>query len=103
MILENERVALWEFVLEPGARTPCHTHHGDYVFYVLEGSTLEVFGEHAEFLFAFEAGTGEAFAFACENGQLVSTDGGGLRAPATHSARNAGKRRYREILIETKR
>ena len=30
-------------VLEPGERTPLHTHKHDYVWYVLEGTTLEVF------------------------------------------------------------
>jgi hypothetical protein len=30
-------------------------------------------------------------------------DDKGLRAPATHIARNVGRHRYREILIEKKR
>jgi hypothetical protein len=33
----------------------------------------------------------------------VSADDNGLRAPATHSARNAGTGVYREILVEKKR
>ena len=102
-IFENDKVILWEFVLEPGSRTPCHTHELDYVFYVLEGSRLEVFGANDEPLGAFDARTGDVFALVCENGELRSRDDKGLRAPATHSARNAGTSRYREILVETKR
>jgi beta-alanine degradation protein BauB len=39
-LFEDERIILWEFALEPGERTACHTHDKDYLFYVLEGSTL---------------------------------------------------------------
>lgn len=42
-LFEDERIILWEFVLEPGGRTACHTHDKAYMFYVLEGSRLEVF------------------------------------------------------------
>jgi hypothetical protein len=101
-IFEDDRVAIWEFLLEPGCRTPVHTHERDYVFYVLEGSRLEVFGANDEPLGAFDANTGDVFALACEQGELRSRDDKGLRAPATHSARNAGTSRYREILVETK-
>ena len=51
---------------------------------------------------AFEARTADIFSFRCVGDELVSTDDKGLRAPATHIARNAGSRRYREILIEKK-
>jgi hypothetical protein len=101
-IFENDKIILWEFVLEPGERTPVHTHHHDYVFYVLEGSTLEVFDTNGAALGGFEARTGDTFPLRCEGGMLISSDDKGLRAPATHSARNAGASRYREILVETK-
>lgn len=101
-IFENDRVAIWEFALEPGERTPSHTHRHDYVFHVLEGSKLEVFDESGAALGSFEARTGDTFALRCEGGDLVSADEKGMRAPATHSARNAGPSRYREILVETK-
>lgn len=101
-IFENDRIIVWEFVLEPGERTACHTHHHDYVFYVLEGSRLEVFDESDNPLGAFDAHTGDVFSLRCEGGELISTDDKGLRAPATHSARNGGQSRYREILVETK-
>ena len=102
MAFENDKIMIWELVLEPGQQTACHTHRHDYVFYVLEGSTLEVFDENEDFLFAFTSNTGDAFAFKCQEGQLVSSDDKGLQVTATHSARNAGRIRYREILVETK-
>ncbi len=101
-VYENERMVIWEFVLEPGKRAACHTHQLDYVFYALEGSRLEVFDANDGFLFAFDSNQGDAFAFRCDGGELISTDGRGLRAPATQSARNAGAGRYREMLVETK-
>ena len=102
-IFENDAILIWEFVLEPGEQTPCHTHRHDYVFHVLEGSTLEVFDEKGVPLGSFEARMGDTFAFRCGGGELVSADEKGMRAPATHSARNGGTSRYREILVETKR
>ena len=81
----------------PSEQTACHTHQHDYIFYVLEG-----FNRNEDFLFSFASNTGDAFAFKCQNGQLVSSDNKDLQVTATHSARNAGASRYREMLIETK-
>jgi hypothetical protein len=102
-LFENDKVILWEFVLEPGERTPLHKHQHDYVWYVLEGTTLEVFDKDDKFLGSFEAPTGAIFPLRLEGDELVTTDDKGLRAPATHSARNGGATRYREILVETKK
>lgn len=102
-IYENDKIVIWELALEPGERTLCHTHELDYVFHVLEGSTLEVFAENGAPLGSFAAKTGDTFALRCEGDALVSADDKGMRAPATHIARNAGASRYREILVETKR
>lgn len=101
-IFENDRIIVWEFVLEPGESTPVHTHEHDYVWHVLEGSRLETFDESGRPVGAFDSNTGDTFAFGCEASELVSTDGRGLRGPATHSARNGGASRYREILVEMK-
>ena len=95
-VFENDRILIWELVLESGERTPRHTHRHDYVFYILEGSTDAP-------LSSFDLGAGDIFAFKCEERELVSTDGKGLRFPVTHSARNTGPSRYREILVEMKK
>jgi len=42
---------------------------------------------------------GESMFIRLEGQELVA---GNLRLPATHSARNVGTTRYREILVETK-
>ncbi len=102
-VFENDKIILWEFVLDPGETTPCHTHKHDYLFYVLEGTTLEVFDKDDKYLGSFESKTGATFPLKIDGEELVSADDKGLRVPATHSARNAGPTRYREILVETKR
>jgi hypothetical protein len=102
-IFEDERIILWEFALDPGEATPTHTHHHDYLFYVLEGSELEVFDGDGKPLTSFTAHAGDVFSLKCEGGELVSTNEKGLSVPATHSARNRGPGRYREILVEKKK
>jgi predicted metal-dependent enzyme (double-stranded beta helix superfamily) len=101
-LFEDDRIILWEFALEPGEQTPCHTHRHDYLFYVLEGSTVEVFDRDGGPLGSIEPRTGDVFSLKCDGDDLVSTDDKKLRVPATHSARNAGTSRYREVLVEKK-
>jgi hypothetical protein len=98
-IFENEKFALWEMVLEPGERTEVHTHSHDYVFYVLEGSTGEVSDKDGNPVGALEMKAGDSYFFQIEGRELVSGD---FRIPLTHSARNVGKTRFREILVESK-
>jgi len=98
-IFENEKFALWEMVLEPGERTEVHTHSHNYVFYVLEGSTGEVSDKHGNPVGALEMKAGESYFFQIQGQELVSGD---FRIPLTHSARNVGKTRFREILVESK-
>lgn len=101
-IFENDKVIMWEFVLEAGAETPLHTHEHDYVFYVLEGAPLQVFAADGKDLGTFDATTGAVFPLVMDGDELVSTDDKGHRVPATHKARNMGTTRYREILVESK-
>ena len=82
-IFENERIVVWEFVLEPGESTPVHTHEHDYVWHVLEGSKLETFDESGKSIGAFDSSTGETFAFKCVGSELVSADEKGLRGDHT--------------------
>jgi uncharacterized cupin superfamily protein len=98
-IFENDKVSVWELVLEPGESSGVHTHSHDYLFYVIEGSTAEVTDEGGKILDTFELNAGDVVSFRLEGRELVGDD---LRLPATHSARNTGSSRYREILVETK-
>lgn len=102
-IYEDDSIILWEFELEPGAKTACHTHEHDYLFYVLAGTRLEVYDAADRHLGGFDSPTGATFALRREGDDLVSSDDKGLRVLATHSALNAGTGTYREILIEKKR
>lgn len=86
LVLENERVKVWEFTLAPGETFPEHTHDLDYFFYVIEGSTLEVTRRDRKDTVSLEAG-----------GVYFRVKGD------THSATNAGPTRYHEVLVELKR
>lgn len=101
-IFENEKIIVWEFVLEPGAETPLHTHRHDYVFYVLDGAPLQVSDAEGRDLGTLDAHAGAVFALEMDGDELVSVDGKGHRVPATHKARNIGTTRYREMLVESK-
>ena len=102
-VYENEKIIVWEFTLKPGEETPIHEHKNDYIFYILDGTVLQVLGEEGADLGTFDAETGSVFAFKVEDGHLISTDGKNHRVPVIHSAKNIGQTEYREILVETKK
>lgn len=87
LIFENERVKVWEFTLAPGESIDSHTHEREYLFYPIEGATLEV-----------TRASGRV--------DLVTLDAGKVyyrTAGDTHSARNTSGTRYHEVLVELKR
>ena len=102
VVFENDKIKVWEFNLEPGEQTPVHTHDMDYIFYVINGTTLEVFDANNKFLSNIEVADGDVVPLRLEGDELVVIGNESQRIPATHSARNGGPNRYREILVETK-
>lgn len=102
-VFENDELVLWEFFLEPGEQTPDHTHALDFVSYVIDGSTLQVRGPGGVEIANVDVPTGDVIAFRVEDQDLVSSGGAEIRIPATHSARNVGESRYREVFVEFKR
>ena len=42
LVHENERVRIWEMVLEPGERSPVHEHRLDYILVFLSGDGIGV-------------------------------------------------------------
>ena len=74
----------------------------EYIFYVIDGTTLEVFDADNNQLPTLELADGDVIALRIEGEELVVIGNEDLRVPVTHSARNAGPRRYREILVEKK-
>ena len=102
VVFEDDKIKVWEFDLDPGEQTPVHTHELDYIFYVIDGTTLEVFDKNNQFLSNIEVKAGDVVPLRLEGDELVVIGNESQRIPATHSARNGGPNRYREILVETK-
>ena len=42
VLFENERVKIWNLIVEPGEASPWHLHRRDYVTVVVEGGGLSV-------------------------------------------------------------
>lgn len=102
VVWENDKIKVWEFNPEPGEQTAVHRHELDYIFYVIDGTTLEVFDADNKFLSTLDVKDGDVVPLRLEGDELVVIGDATKRVPATHSARNAGPNRYREILVETK-
>jgi predicted metal-dependent enzyme (double-stranded beta helix superfamily) len=102
VVFEDDKIKVWEFTLQPGEQTPIHTHEMEYVFYVIDGTTLEVFDADNKPLAPLELSDGDVVPLRLEGDELVVIGNESIRVPATHSARNGGTTRYREILIEKK-
>jgi hypothetical protein len=92
LLFENERVRIWEMRLGAGEEGAVHRHDLDYVLVQIEGDRMAVVpepdsgGSYLEYL--------EADVFP---GNTIFIERGGIE-----TARNVGKRAYREILIELK-
>src|SRR3954453_5832894 len=89
LVHENQRVRIWEMVLEPGERTPVHEHRLDYILVFLEGDRIGVIPEPDT------AGElTEPLEYEPPIGKAIYVRGGGIE-----TAYNSGTQTYREILI----
>jgi mannose-6-phosphate isomerase-like protein (cupin superfamily) len=89
---DNDRVRIWELVLEPGERSARHRHDLDYLLVFLEGDRIGVEVDPAS------AGPyRDNLEFDVPIGQCVYVPRGGVE-----TAVNVGSGRYRELLIELK-
>jgi predicted metal-dependent enzyme (double-stranded beta helix superfamily) len=92
VLIDNDRVRIWELDLAPGDSSAVHKHQLDYIIVQLEGDKIAVLpepdtkGSNTEYL---EAGV--------EPGLVAYLRSGGIE-----TATNVGSTRYREILIELK-
>jgi hypothetical protein len=92
LLLENERVRIWEMDLAPGERSATHRHDLDYVLVQIEGDRIAGIPE------ADSGGAYRQYIEATvEPGKTRYIARGGIE-----TAVNVGGRRYREILIELK-
>ena len=93
IIYEDERVRIWEMVLEPGEASPAHHHELDYVVAVVEGDRLAV-----EPVGDDDARGGPGYGDEPVGPGSVYS----LRRGASEVARNTGETTYRDIQIEFK-
>jgi mannose-6-phosphate isomerase-like protein (cupin superfamily) len=92
VLFENDRVRVWELVLEPGERSDRHRHDLDYLLVFLHGDRIGV-----EIDPTSDGPYRESFDFDVPKGRCVFVERGGIE-----TAVNRGEQRYREILIELK-
>jgi len=92
VLMENDRVRIWEMRLAPGQDSEVHRHDLDYVLVQIDGDRIagvpepDSEGEYNEYIEADVA-----------PGNFVYVGRGGIE-----TARNVGNRQYYEILIELK-
>jgi len=86
LLFENERVKVWEMLLEPGESSDLHRHGLDYVLCILEGTSIDA-----------DRPDGTSDRFPVRPGQAVFVPRGG-----TERAVNRSATRFREILVELK-
>ena len=91
VLFEDERIRVWEMVLEPGERSPLHHHEHDYIVVVVQGdhATVEPADKNGQ---PSDSGRVSRSVTA---GESVFLPRGG-----TEVAINSGVLRYRDIQIE---
>ena len=92
LLLENDRVRIWEMDLAPGARSATHRHDVDYVLVQVEGDRIAAEPE------PYTAGPFRTYV----EGQVAPGRARYIPRGGIETAVNVGQRRYREILIELK-
>jgi hypothetical protein len=89
LLFENDRVRIWEMVLQPNEESTRHEHASDYLFVYSTHSKIAVFKEDGSDPEVSE----EAPGF------VQYTDVG---SGVTHRVKNVGTGEHREILVELK-
>lgn len=92
VVFEDERLRIWELTLEPGEEGPLHRHELDHILVQISGDRMAVV-PHPETRSRY----GEYLEAEVVPGQIFVIDRGGVEI-----ARNVGRERYHEILIELK-
>ena len=86
VIFEDDEVKVWNLIIDPGEASGVHTHKNNYFYYVVEGTTLEIYRED-----------GTMDTVTMEPGTVV-----GGKEGSTHDAKNIGDTRFRNVLVEVK-
>ena len=89
LLFEDDRVKIWQLILEPGEASDLHRHDHDYYLAISEGDYVAG---------VIPEGAGQSFVGKVPAiGNTVSIPKGGLEW-----AYNVGEKTYREILVELK-
>jgi predicted metal-dependent enzyme (double-stranded beta helix superfamily) len=92
LLLENDRVKIWEMDLAPGEESDVHEHTMDYILVVIDGDRIAGVPEPDS------AGLyNEYLEVDVKPGDHFYIEKGGIE-----TARNLGQKRYHEIAIELK-
>jgi uncharacterized cupin superfamily protein len=88
LLFENDRIRVWDMVLEPGEESSLHRHEVDYVFIYTTPSVMTAFREGQE-------------------PETTEYDDGYVQYTAVgqgivHKIRNSGREVHRQLLIEFK-
>ncbi|HXJ36251.1 MAG TPA: hypothetical protein VMS22_19635 [Candidatus Eisenbacteria bacterium] len=86
LLFENERVKVWEMLLEPGEASARHEHTMDYLLCIIEGTSIDA-----------DSDGGQRLTIPVEPGTVFCVPRGGVER-----AVNRSRTRFREILIELK-
>jgi len=90
ILLEDEKVRIWELILEPGEASDLHKHEHDYYLVIFEGDYVAGVSP--------KGGPVDSFVGVVpKEGNTVAIPKGGLEW-----AYNVGQKRYREIIVELK-
>lgn len=89
VVLENDRVRIWEMTLAPGEASPLHRHDLDYMIVLLEGDRIA-------------AVPGPKSHRAARGAEVLPGRVAYLSRGEAEWAVNVGDRPYRELLIELK-
>ena len=90
VILEDDRVRIWELNLEPGEASALHRHEHDYYLIIMEGDYVAGVTPPGSAVESFVGKVPEA-------GNTVAIPKGGLEW-----AYNVGNETYREFIVELK-
>ena len=90
ILLEDDKVRIWELVLEPGEASDLHTHEHDYYLVIFEGDYVAGVAPEGSGVSSFVGIVPEA-------GNTVAIPKG-----ATEWAYNVGDKTYREVIVELK-
>lgn len=101
-LYESKSIIVWEMLLEPNESTGIHTHHHNFIFYVIQGSTLEIKDKSGNLLLVDEVEDGRIMEFNIEHENIALVSDPNEKIPRTHQATNVGTNTYKEILIEFK-